>query len=432
MKRLPWLLTAFFFSVVLVLGQALPVAAPEAVGLSAPRLQRLDATVQDYVAQGKIAGAVTIIVRDGRVAYLRAQGYRDVEAGAPMATDSIFRIASMSKAVTSVAAMILMEEGKLLLNDPVGKYLPAFQKTQVAVPDPAGGRGYQKVPAKRPITMRDLLTHTSGYSYGGGVSKDEYKAAGFASWYFADKAEPIGYWIDRLAALPADAQPGEKFIYGYNTDILGAVVEKVSGQSLEAFFTARILGPLKMVDTHFFLPAEKMSRLAAVYSMDKDTGRIKRAADPYMGQGDYVRGPRTCFAGGAGLLSTANDYARFLQMLLNGGELEGVRLLSPTTVAAMTTNHVGNLYQEGRMGFGLGFEIIEHLGRAGRPGSVDEYSWGGAYFTRYFVAPREQLVTVFMCNLLPAGGLDLQDKYRALVYQAIVAPARGPVATPNK
>lgn len=393
--------------------------------MSAERLQRWEGVVNDYVKKGKISGAVTIVVRDGKMAYLSAIGKRDIESGAAMETDTIFRIASMSKAVTSVAAMMLIEEGKLLLNDPVWKYIPAFKKTTVAVADgPGKNSTYKKVPAKRAITIRDLLTHTSGYSYGDGVSREEYKAAGFTSWYFADKSEPIGVWMERLAALPADAQPGEKYIYGYNTDILGAVIEKASGQTLNEFFTQRIFRPLKMVDSHFFLPPEKANRLAAVYSADANSSSVVRAADPFKGQGDYVKGPRVCYAGGAGVLSTARDYARLLQMLLNGGELEGVRLLSPAGVALMSSNHVGNLYQEGRFGFGLGFEVVEHIGRAGRYGSEGEYGWGGAYFTKYFVAPREKMVTVFMCNLLPSGGLDLQDKWRTLMYQSIVAPVK--------
>lgn len=425
MKRLSFIFLAPLFTAALLWSQTLPATAPESVGMSSERLGRWEGIVRNYVQEGKISGAVTIVLREGKQVHLSAIGLRDVEAGAPMQADTIFRIASMSKAVTSVAAMMLLEEGKLLLSDPVWKFIPAFKKTQVAIADGEGtGKGYKKVPAKRAITIRDLLTHTSGYSYGSGVSKDEYKNAGFASWYFADKAEPVGTWIEKLAQLPADAHPGERYIYGYNTDILGAVVEKASGMTLAEFFAKRIFKPLKMVDTHFFLPSEKSNRLAAVYSADSASGRIKRAGDPYMGQGDYVKGPRACYAGGAGLLSTARDYARFLQMLLNGGELEGVRLLSPTTVAIMSSNHVGALYQEGRFGFGLGFEIVEHIGRAGRAATEGEYGWGGAYFTKYYVAPKEKLVTVFMCNLLPSGGLDLQEKWRTSVYQSVIAPAK--------
>jgi CubicO group peptidase (beta-lactamase class C family) len=280
------------------------------------------------------------------------------------------------------------------------------------------------VPAKRAITIRDLLTHTAGISYGGSLTREKYHAAGFDDWYFADKAEPIGHWIEKLAGLPFDAQPGERYVYGYGTDILGHVVEKASGMSLDAFLSARLLRPLKLDDTHFFLPQQKRARLTTVYAA-KDGG-IERAPDKGRSQGAYVDGPRASFSGGAGLVSTASDYARFLQMLLSGGELDGARLLSPKTVELMTSNHVGNLYNEGRFGFGLGFEITEHVGRAGRHGSVGEFGWGGAYFTQFWVDPQERLVAVFMAQLLPSGGLDLQSRFRALVYQSLLTSAAWP------
>jgi CubicO group peptidase (beta-lactamase class C family) len=210
-------------------------------------------------------------------------------------------------------------------------------------------------------------------------------------------------------------------VYGYNTDILGAVIEKASGMSLDQFFRTRIFDPLKMVDTYFYLPGEKKDRLATVYSMTQN-GRIVRAAEGGIGQGDYVDGPRVCFSGGAGLVSTAMDYARLLQMLLNGGELDGARILSPKSVEMMTANQVGSLYSNGDFGFGLGFEIVTDLGRSGRPGSVGQYSWGSAYYSRYFVDPQEKLVALFLTQLIPAGSVDLNDRFRYLVYQAIVGP----------
>jgi CubicO group peptidase (beta-lactamase class C family) len=406
-------------------GQALPVAPPEAVGLDPTRLARLSETMKRYVDENKVPGTVTIVLRDGRVAYFESVGLADREQKKPMQKDTIFRIASMSKAVTSVAVMMLEEEGKILLNDPVSKFIPAFKSTTVAVPPPtnaAPGSPVAVVPAKRQITIRDLLTHTSGVSYGSGPTRALYEAAGFDQWYFADKSEPIGTWIEKLATLPFDSQPGEAYVYGYNTDILGYVVEKASGMPLDQFFRTRIFEPLKMTDTAFFLPAEKRDRLATVYAIN--AGVLERGQDKGRYQGAYADGPRACFSGGAGLLSTATDYARFMQMLLNGGELEGARLLSPTTVALMTSSHTGSLYSEGRFGFGLGFEITEHVGRAGRPGSVGEFGWGGAYFTKYWADPQEKLVVVFMTQLMPTGGSDLQDKLRALVYQAIEVPGR--------
>ena len=416
------------------IGQPVPVSAPDTVGVSPARLARLTDTLKRYVDEGRIAGTVTLIARDGRVVYYEAAGRADVERNVPMQKDSMFRIASQSKAITSVAIMMLVEEGRILLNDPLHKFIPAFKATSVVVPPPADaspGSPVAVVAARRPITIRDLLTHTAGIGYGGNAARFQYDAAGFDQRYFADKAEPIGTWVEKLAALPFDAQPGESYVYGYATDILGHVVEKASGVPLDVFFRTRIFEPLKMVDTYFFVPEAKRARLTTVYAASS-SGAIVRAPDAGRSQGAYVDGPRACFSGGAGLVSTAADYARFLQMLLNGGQLDGVRLLGPKTVELMTTNHTGTLYSNGTLGFGLGFEITEHVGRAGRPGLVGEFGWGGAYYTSYWVDPQEKLVVVFMSQLLPSGGLDLQGKVRTLVYQAIEVtggelPARVPL-----
>jgi CubicO group peptidase (beta-lactamase class C family) len=392
---------------------------PEDVGLSTERLERLTAALQQYVDDDKLAGSVTLIARRGKIAYLEAVGERDRESQAPMRTDSIFRIASQSKAIVSVGALLLAEEGKLLLTDPVGKYLPEFLETTVAVPAQGGDR-YEVVKASRPITIRDLLTHTSGFSYGTGVGGDRWAEAGLEGWYFADRNEPIRESVARMAALPAQAQPGERWIYGYNTDILGAVVEQVSGQPLDRFLTERILAPLRMTDTHFYLPRDKRDRLATVYSAAP--GGLARAPDAggtTGSQGAYVDGPRKSFSGGAGLLSTATDYARFLQMLLNGGELDGERILSRKTVELMTVDHLGAIDFRPGQGFGLGVSVLEDVGARGTPGSVGEFGWGGAYHTTYWVDPREELVVVHLTQLLPAGDVDDQGKVRTLIYQAI-------------
>src|SRR5512139_2792855 len=251
-----------FFVLAVLLGAAmpllaadLPIARPEMVGLSSARLARLTEVMQKYVDEGRLGGGVTLIARGGKVAYLQAFGKLDPATGAPMPTDAIFRIASQTKAITSVAVMILFEEGKILLDDPVSKYIPEFAKTTVAVPDGSKkGPGYKIVPAKRQITIRDLLTHTAGISYGYGPAQDLYKAAGIQGWFLADRAEPVGEVIKRLTKLPFDAQPGEKFVYGYNIDILGYLVEVVSGMSLAEFVEKRIAKPLAMADTSFFLP----------------------------------------------------------------------------------------------------------------------------------------------------------------------------------
>ncbi len=410
-------IAAVLFAVaVLVQAASLPTARPEEVGLSAERLDRLTRVMQEYVDQGRVAGMVTLLARNGKVAYSQAFGKLDLASGTPMPVNAIFRIASQSKAVTSVAVMMLQEEGLLLLDDPVSKYIPEFANTRVAVQRSGkGARGYSIVPAKRPTTIRDLLTHTAGISYGDGPAKAEYVAAGIFGWFLADKPVPIGDVIKKLTTLPFDAQPGEKWVYGYNTDVLGYLVERVSGMSLADFVAKRITGPLGMADTCFFLPEDKIARFTSAYGVDEKGGikLVEDARDNF-----YVKGPRVCYSGGAGLLSTAEDYASFLLMLLNGGEFNGARLLSPKTVELMTVNHVGNLY--GPQGFGLGFWLTDRLGRTGEPGTVGTFGWGGAYHTVYWVDPAEKLVAVLMTQLLPAGTSDLHGKFRSLVYQSIV------------
>ena len=413
-----------FFALALVLSLVLPAAAqnlpqakPESVGMSTERLGRLSATMKRAVEEGRAPGIVTLVARSGKVVHHESFGHLDRERSVPMPRDAIFRIASMTKAITTVAAMMLMEEGRLLLDDPVSKFIPAFEKTTVLVPATAAGGEPTSAPARRPITIRHLLTHTAGISYGTGALEAPYKAANVYMWYFADKDEPIGVSIDRLAALPFEGQPGERYVYGFATDVLGVLVEKASGVSLDEFFRTRIFLPLKMTDSSFYVPADKAARFATVYASEQ--GKLVRAPEPARGQGDYVKGPRKAFSGGAGVVSTAADYARFLQMLLNGGELDGARLLGPKSVQLMTSNHVGNLYQEGKFGFGFGFEVVEHVGRSGRHGSVGEFSWGGAYHTKFWVDPVEEIVAVFMTQILPAPGPALQDSFRVLVNQAI-------------
>lgn len=392
-------------------------AAPEEVGLSSERLARLTTQLDRYAENGELAGGVALVARRGQIAYLEAFGNRDIESGAPMTTDAIFRIASQTKAIVSVAVMMLQEQGALLITDPVGRYLPEFAETTVAVRRDDGG--YDVVPARRPITIRDLLTHTSGIGYGMGVAADRWRDAGIQGWYFADRDEPISATVRKIAALPADAQPGEQWVYGYNTDILGALIETVSGQPLDAFLAEHIFRPLRMSDTHFYLPGEKRNRLATVYSTSAE-GLVKATGSGAMGQGAYIDGPRKSFSGGAGLVSTATDYARFLQMLLNGGELDGTRLLSRKSVELMTTSHLGDIPFRPGESVGLGFSIVEDVGTRGVPGSRGEYGWGGAYHSTYWVDPAEDLLVVYLTQLLPAGNVDDHQKLRTLVYQAIV------------
>jgi len=392
---------------------------PEALaGLSPEKLKRLNAELDSYVAAGKLAGGVLWVGRRGQAPYVYAFGERDVESRAPMREDTMFRIASQTKALVSTATLMLQEEGKLLIGDPVSKYLPEFRETSVAVPKAAGG--YDIVKARRPITIRDLLTHTSGVGYGGGPAAERWQAAGITGWYFADRQEPIRETVSRMASLPFESQPGERWVYGYNTDILGVVIERVSGQGLDELLRSRIFAPLGMHDTYFYVPESKKDRLAIVYSLGA-TGRIERTPDQggMVSQGSYASGPRRSFSGGAGLVSTARDYARFLQMMLNGGELDGVRLLSRRTVELMTSDHLRGLaFTEGQ-GFGLGFSVVLDVGARGVPGSVGEFGWGGAYHSTYWVDPKEQMVVVYLTQLLPAGDLDDHAKVRALLYAAL-------------
>lgn len=398
-------------------------AIQAATGFAPERLARLDRLMQEYVDQQRIAGAVALVLRDGRLVYERAVGWSDREAGRRMTNDAIFRIASQSKAITSVAVMILVEEGRIALADPVSRFIPEYASTTVAV---RTDTGTAIVPARRPITIKDLLTHTAGISYGTDAHvAPRYEARGLGpaagyGWYTADKDEPICTTMARLASLPFVAQPGEAWVYGYNTDILGCVVEKASGMPFDTFVARRITEPLGMGDTHFYLPVTKRDRLAAVYAGTTE-GRAVRAPDDARGQGHYVDGPRRSFSGGAGLVSTARDYARFLQMLLNGGVLDGVRILAPRTVRLMATNQVGTLYRTPGLGFGLGFEVVETFG-AGGLSAEGTFSWGGAYGSNYRVDPRDKLVMVFMIQQIP-GRTDLPALFPTLVYQAVTGPA---------
>ena len=398
--------------------QELPRAKPEDVGMSSQQLARLSTTLDGYVKDGRLAGGVALVMRRGKVAFLHTFGSRDREANSPMKADSIFRIASQSKALTSVGIMMLQEEGKLLISDPVSKFIPEFANSTVAVPKDGGG--YDVVKAKRQITIRDLLTHTSGISYGTGPAKDKWDAAKISGFYFSDRDEPIGETIKRMAALPMDAHPGEKYIYGYSIDILGVVIERASGMAFDQFLQQRILDPLAMKDTSFYLPMNKLDRLAVVYSA-KD-GKAERA--PVEGtiasQGHYVNGPRKSFSGGAGLLSTPGDYARFLQMMLNGGQLNGKRILSRKSVELMTIDSLLGITFRPGQGFGLGFSVVKDVGQYGALSSVGEYGWGGAYHSVYWVDPKEQLVVIYMTQLLPAGNIDDYGKLRAGVYSSIV------------
>lgn len=416
------LIAIFIISVLLsstIAAADLSRSRPEELGISSERLGRLDTVLNSYVEENLIAGQVLLVLRKGRIAHSLANGMRDIEATDPMKEDTIFRIASQTKALVSTGIMILHERGQLDISHPLSRYIPEWENVQVAVPNENGS--YNLEPVERPITLRHLLTHTAGMSYGTGPASREWEEADFQGWYFANKTETIGESIARMASLPLDAHPGTAWIYGYNTDILGAVIEKASGMDLNNFLQQEIFEPLEMSDSHFYLPENKRDRLAVVYQ-PKPGGGIQAipATDGMRSQGLYIDGPRISYSGGAGLLSTANDYARFLQMTLNGGELDGKRILSRKTIELMTTNHLGDLPFRSGQGFGLGFSIVTDLGERGTLGSVGEYGWGGAYHSTYWVDPLEELVVVYLTQIIPATGLDDYSKLRSGVYQAII------------
>jgi CubicO group peptidase (beta-lactamase class C family) len=371
------------------------------------------ASMEGFVEAARVAGVVTMVVQNGETIHAHAAGFRDLESADALEMTDLFRIASQSKAVTSVAIMMLREEGKLDLDDELAHYIPEFAEAKVAVETDSG---YRLEDLRTPITLRHLLTHTAGMSYGSGPAEEEYRRAGILGWYLADQERDIQEVARVLASLPLAAQPGEEYVYGYASDVLGAVIEIVSGEPLDRFFEDRILRPLGMNDTHFFVPAEKASRLVTVYGIID--GELKRMPDGSImkSQGQYVDGPRTCFSGGAGLVSTAQDYIRLQLMLLNRGELDGVRILKPESVDEMTTNQVGTLYDAER-GFGLGFRLYTERWEGPEPPGA--FSWGGAYHSHYWVDPSNDLVAIILTQLIPADGNDIRMTFRREVYQGL-------------
>jgi CubicO group peptidase (beta-lactamase class C family) len=408
-------------------GQGLPKASPKSVGLSQERLDRITALMQKHVEDGLLAGAVALVARDGKVAYLKSVGVQDKEKGVAMKPDTIFRIASMSKPITSVAVMMLYEEGRFRLSDPVSKYLPEFKGMKVLASSPAGDGSKaqeQLVPAKREITIRHLLTHTSGLTYHWDTRVGvKYAEAGITHGLIQTQ-DSLADGIKKLAQVPLVHQPGEAFTYSLSVDVLGRLVEVVSGLSFDEFLRRRIFEPLRMNDTGFYLPDSNVSRLAAVYGPDPN-GALKRLGNGILGEGPMricvtypYEGPKCYYSGGGGLCSTISDYTRFCQMMLNGGELDGVRLLSRKTVELMTADHVGELSPGA--GFGLGFGVTRSLREAGELTSVGAYRWGGFWYTTFFIDPAEKLIGICLAQLYPSGQATLNDKFEALAHQAIV------------
>ena len=425
MKKADRLLVYISFLLVLtvsVFGDGLPMVEPEAVGISTERLSRIDKLMEAHIAQQKIAGGVTLLARHGKIAHFGVYGMMDIEAGKPMKPDTIFRIASMTKPITSVAVMMLYEEGHFRLNEPVSKFIPVFKEMLVLPPENAEDLT-QSVPATEQITIWNLLTHTDGLTYHWNERLGpQYAAADITHGLLQDEST-LAEKMKILATIPLLHQPGAEFEYGLSIDLLGYLVEVVSGMSLDAFFSERIFKPLGMKDTHFFIPEAKRERIATVYERTKDGPIVRKTQEPTVDGSliystDYpYNGPRTYFSGGGGLVSTVSDYARFAQMMLNGGKLDGVRLLSRKTIELMTTNQLAKMDVD--FGFGLGFGVVRDESDLNEIGSVGRFGWGGFFFTSFFIDPHEQMVGIFMCQLHPSGGLDLGEKVRILCYQAI-------------
>ena len=394
-----------------------------ASGFSEERLKKIDNQMNDWVKKGWVNGAVGLIIRNGKIVYYKSAGYNDVAAKLAMKKDDIFRIASQTKAIASVAVMMLFEEGKFLLDDPISAYIPSFANEKVLYKFNEADTTYTTVPAKRQATIRDLLSHTSGIGYAQIGSKEAnaiYAKSNITAGVDVS-GDKLSDAMSRLGALPLMHQPGEKWTYGLNVDVLGDLVEIWSGMSLEDFFKTRIFEPLGMTDTYFNLPASKASRLVNMYSEDS-TGKLqKQTGEALGGHIDYPLRKKSYFSGGAGLSSTAYDYAVFLQMMLNGGTYNGKRLLSRNTVRIMTMNQIGDAPTDwlGNNKFGLGFSVVTEKGSGDFPSQEGTYAWGGAFKTSYWVDPKEKMVIVFYRQLLNTTHNELADKFRVLAYSAL-------------
>jgi CubicO group peptidase (beta-lactamase class C family) len=417
----PAVLLATFFLATLSFSQDLPTAKPEAVGLSSERLERIGKGVQRNIDDKRIAGAVTLVIRHGKVVWFNAQGMADRENSKPMRTDAMFRICSMTKPITSLAAMMLYEEGRFLLDDPVSKYLPEFKNPKVYV-KPASGEPYT-IPATKEITIRDLLRHTSGITYQWQEVLGPLYQKGDVPSGLIQYDATLADMTRHLAAQPLLFNPGERWEYGLGVDVIGRLVEVLSGKPLDEFFRERIFEPLGMKDTYFYVPDNKVDRLATAYTYYTDKG-LQRFPDSPIVEGSFVysadypyKGPRKLFSGGAGLVSTAQDYARFCQFILDGGKLGSTRLISRKTLELMEHDQLGRI--ENNMGFGIGFGVDGVKAPLKEIGSDGSLGWGGFFYTLFKIDPKEDMIVIFMGQLHPTGDLTLDREVLALAYQAI-------------
>jgi CubicO group peptidase (beta-lactamase class C family) len=425
------LLAMIMVSLPLTLWSAdLPMAKPESVGLSKERLARIAPAMDKYINDNLVSGTVTLVARKGKVVHFEAQGFKDAENKKPMTTDTIFRLASMTKPITSVALMMLYEEGRFLLSDPIAKWIPEFANPVVKKASPNNIYATQTVtePARRPITVLHLLTHTAGLSNNyRGVNIPEY----LESQKKAKPDETVADMVKRYAKVPLNYHPGEAWEYSRATCVVGRLVEILSGMTLDEFFKKRIFEPLDMKDTHFFLPLSKLDRFANAYKPgEKGKIALLEAATP---DSIFVKEPHVYFMGSGGLVGTAADYFKFSQMLLNGGQYNGARLLSRKTIEFMTKNHIGDLelwlpgpYE----GFGLGFAVERDINTVknglvtNHPGPVPwspgSFYWGGAYCTFFWVDPKEQLIGMVFTQVIPYAHINIRQDFVGLATQAIV------------
>ncbi|MEO8961064.1 MAG: serine hydrolase domain-containing protein, partial [Ginsengibacter sp.] len=386
-----------------VSSQGIKVSSPESVGISSARLNRIDPVINDYVNKGKIPGVVALIARHGKVVYYKSFGMENIEAHKKMSDDALFRIMSMTKPITSVAVMTLYEEGKFLLSDPVSKYIPEFKNPKVAIKSSTSGT-VELVPAKSEISIRELLNHTSGIA--GSLS---------------DTPASVKTKITALAKMPLQSQPGEEFHYGYSYDVLGYLIEVISHMPFDEYLKKHIFEPLKMKDTYFNIPQNKYSRLSSLYKMN--TGKLEEVTDDFSSSV-----PQIYFSGGGGLISKASDYLRFARMILNKGELEGVRILSRKTIELITQNSIRDLFiynpsktNLGIIGdkYGYGFGIRTERGVYNGPESMGTFGWDGAYYTRFWIDPKEDMIGIFLSQVQNNWSSSLIGKFRVLAYQAI-------------
>ncbi|HLP16209.1 MAG TPA: serine hydrolase domain-containing protein [Bacteroidota bacterium] len=392
---------------------------PEQAGMSSERMARIDRFMNEQVEKQNIPGAVAFVARHGKIVYFKSFGYDDIELHTPLRNDRIFRIASQTKAITSVAALMLFEQGAFGLDDPVSKYIPEFQKPVVLKSFNASDSSYTAEPAKREITIRQLFTHTSGLGYPGIGSKEMkaiYAKAGVPSGV-GNSSQILAEKMKVLAKQPLIHEPGERFTYGLSVDVLGYLVELCSGMPLDRYFKEKIFTPLGMNDTYFYLPKEKYSRLACLY--EEQDGTLRKMKSNVEGDPNYPCLDGTYFSGGAGLSSTIEDYAKFLQMVLNGGVYNGTRLLGRKTVELLLTNQITPKVSE-TMQFGLGFQLETAVNDHLSPLSIGSFSWGGIFNTQYWADPKEELVGLVYTQIWPTKRGQIADRFKELVYQSII------------